>query len=86
MVALVAAFAWFLCKQRALAANLARLDFWGALMLANIALVLAVILAFWVEVRLTDTLWTLLFLVPVTLFLFNKGLAGAANCDVRDDA
>ena len=64
--------------------NLGRLDFWGAVMLANIAVILAVIVAFWVQVNLIDTLWTLLFLIPITLFTFNKGLGGAASCKIEE--
>ena len=52
------------------------------LMMGNVLLILGVITAFWVSVNLIDTLWTMLFLVPVTLFIFNKGLAGKANCEV----
>ena len=52
------------------------------LMIGNVGLILAVIVAFWVSVNLIDTLWTLLFLTPVTLFIFNKGLAGSASCEI----
>jgi len=58
------------------------MDTWGMLMMGNVLLILGVITAFWVSVNLIDTLWTMLFLVPVTLFIFNKGLAGKANCEV----
>ena len=58
------------------------MDFWGMLMIGNVALIICVITAFWVSVNLIDTLWTLLFLTPVTLFIFNKGLAGSANCEI----
>jgi len=51
-------------------------------MMANIALILYVITMFWLSVNLIDTLWRLLFLAPVTLFVVNKGLAGSANCDI----
>jgi len=51
------------------------------LMMGNILVILGVITAFWIEVNLIDTLWTMAFLTPVTLFIFNKGLAGSANCD-----
>ena len=59
------------------------MDFWGMLMIGNVGLILAVIVAFWVSVNLIDTLWTLLFLTPVTLFIFNKGLAGSASCEIQ---
>ena len=57
------------------------MDFWGFLMMTNILVILGVIIAFWVEINLIDTLWTMAFLTPVTLFIFNKGLGGSANCD-----
>ena len=63
-------------------ANIKRMDFWGMLMVLNVLLILGVITAFWVHVNLIDTLWTMLFLTPVTLYLFNKGLAGSASCDI----
>ena len=54
------------------------------LMVVNVFVILAVISAFWYQVNLIDTLWTLAFLTPFTLFIFNKGLAGSANCDMDD--
>ena len=59
------------------------MDFWGMLMTLNILAILGVIVAFWISVNLIDTLWTLLFLTPVTLFIFNKGMAGGASCDLE---
>ena len=53
-------------------------------MLLNIAGILCVITAFWVSVNLVDTLWIMLSLVPVTLYIFNKGLGGTANCDIQN--
>ena len=57
------------------------MDFWGMLMVLNVAVILGVFVAFWIKVLLIDTLWSLLFLSPFTLFIFNKGLAGKANCE-----
>ena len=51
------------------------------LMVLNVAVILGVFVAFWTTVLLTETLWYLLFLTPITLFIFNKGLAGKANCE-----
>ena len=65
---------------------MAKLDFWGALMVLNILAVLGVIVAFWVHVNLIDTLWTMLALTPVTLFLFQMGLGGKADCNVPQRA
>lgn len=60
---------------------MSRMDFWGMLMVLNVAVILGVFVAFWIKVLLIDTLWSLLFLSPFTLFIFNKGLAGKANCE-----
>jgi len=51
-------------------------------MILAVAAILGIIVMFWVSVNLIDTLWTLLFMTPLTLFIFNKGLAGGANCDI----
>ena len=58
-----------------------RLDFWGALMILNVLVLLGVLIAFWVWVNLIDTLYILAALTPVTLFVFNKGLGGNVNCN-----
>lgn len=58
------------------------MDFWGGALMLNIAVILYVISVFWHSVNLIDTLWRMLFLAPVTLFVFNKGLGGSANCDI----
>jgi len=73
-------------QQSSLKANVKQMDFWGMLMIGNVAVILCVIVAFWVSVNLIDTLWTLLFLTPVTLFIFNKGLAGTANCEINSSS
>ena len=52
-------------------------------MLGNLAVIMLVIAGFWFNFsNLIDSLWTLLFLTPVTLFIFSKGLGAKANCDV----
>ena len=81
-VAIIGAFGFYMMSQSSLKANIKQMDFWGMFMIGNIAIILSVITAFWISVNLIDTLWTLLFLTPVTLFIFNKGLAGSANCDI----
>ena len=82
-MAIVGSFGWYLMQQFALSPNLKQMDFWGMLMIGNVGVILAVIMAFWFSaVNLIDTLWTFLFLTPVTLFIFNKGLAGSASCEI----
>lgn len=76
VVGVALAFLWYLGQQMGLKANTKRLDFWGMLILANIAAILGVIVAFWLHVNLIDTLWILLAMAPFTLFIFSKGLAG----------
>ena len=84
MASIAFAFIYYLTAQSSLAGNVSNVDFWGVAMLLNIAGILAVITAFWVSVNLIDTLWTLLALTPVTLFIFNKGMGGTANCDIKN--
>ena len=48
----------------------------------NIVAILGLITAFWVAVNLIDTLWAMLYMTPITLFIFNKGLGGSANPEV----
>ena len=50
------------------------MDFWGAAMMLNILVILYVITMFWVSVNLIETLWRLLFLAPISLFIFSKGV------------
>ena len=81
VIGIVGAFGFYLMQQSSLKANMSRMDFWGMLMVLNVAVILGVFVAFWIKVLLIDTLWSLLFLSPFTLFIFNKGLAGKANCE-----
>ena len=84
MASIAFALLYYLMAQSSLSANISRVDFWGVAMLLNIAGILAVITAFWVSVNLIDTLWTMLALTPVTLFIFNKGMGGTANCEIKN--
>ena len=43
--------------------------------------IIGVIVAFWLKVNLVNTLWILLALSPVTLFMMNKGLT-VDNCSI----
>jgi len=62
------------------------LDFWGTLLVLNLVAILAILVAFWVQINLIDTLWICVAMAPITLFVFNKGLAGSASCDVPEVA
>ena len=64
-------------------ANLSNLSVWGLIFALNTLGVLGVIIAFWIEVNLVNTLWILLGLSPVTLFVMNKGLT-PANCHISE--
>lgn len=50
-------------------------------MILNVLVLLGVLTAFWISVNLIDTLYILVALTPVTLFVFNKGLGGNVNCN-----
>jgi hypothetical protein len=62
-------------------ANLSNLSFWGLVFAVNYVGILAIIVAFWIEVNLVNTLWILLAVSPITLFTMNKGLT-PENCHV----
>ena len=64
-------------------ANLKNMSFFGMLFVLNYLLILGVIVAFWIQVNLVNTLWILAALAPVTLFTMNKGLT-PENCHVSD--
>ena len=49
--------------------NLSNLSFTGVLFLGNLALILVIFTAFFIEVKLIPTLWLLLFLSPITFFV-----------------
>jgi len=55
-------------------ANLGNFSFKGFLFVLNYMAVIAVIVAFWIEVNLVNTLWILLAATPVTLFLMNTAI------------
>ena len=50
------------------------IGFWGLLFVVNYLGIYGIIVAFWIKVKLTNTLWTLLAISIPTLFLMNKGL------------
>ena len=49
--------------------NLNNMSFWGSIFVANYLLILLVIVAFWVKVNLVNTLWILLALSPITIYV-----------------
>jgi hypothetical protein len=64
-------------------ANLANLSFKGLLFLGNLALILVIFGAFFIEVKLIPTLWLLLFLSPITFFISQRALA-EADCTIAE--
>lgn len=64
-------------------ANLSRLSFWGLLFSANLLLILVIFTAFFIEVKLIPTLWLLLFISPVSLFIAQRALS-QADCTVGE--
>jgi hypothetical protein len=56
-------------------ANFSRLSFWGILFSLNLLLILVIFTAFFIEVKLIPTLWLLLFISPVTLFIAQRALS-----------
>lgn len=56
-------------------ANLKNINFMGLLFVLNYLAIIGIIVAFWIEVNLVNTLWILLAATPVTLFSMNKGIA-----------
>jgi len=63
--------------------NLNGMSFGGFLFMMNYLLILGVIVAFWIEINLVNTLWILLALSPVTLWTMNSGLT-PDNCHVPE--
>jgi hypothetical protein len=62
-------------------ANFSDMSFWGMLFSINFLVILGVIVAFWIKINLVITLWVLLALTPVTLFMMNKALT-SDNCHI----
>ena len=56
-------------------ANFSRLSFWGVLFSLNLLLILVIFTAFFIEVKLIPTLWLLLFISPVSLFIAQRALS-----------
>ena len=80
-VMIVSLFLYYVGQIYACQANLSKLSFWGFVFTLNYIGILAIIVAFWVEINLVNTLWILLAVTPVTLFTMNKGLT-PENCHV----
>ena len=79
--ALLCLLGFFLKQMASNHANLTNLSFWGLVFAVNYLGILAIIVAFWIEVNLVNTLWILLAVSPITLFTMNKGLT-PENCHV----
>jgi len=78
---LVVLFGYFLIQLPSNGVNLSNFSFSGLIFTLNYLLILTVIVAFWIEVNLVNTLWILVFLSPFTLISMNMGLS-AENCHV----
>ena len=63
--------------------NLSNLSFKGILFIGNLALILVIFAAFFIEVKLIPTLWLLLFLSPITFFISQRGLADS-DCSIGE--
>ena len=83
LVLVYAFFKYFAHLFTAGRANLSRLSFWGVMFLGNLLLILVIFAAFFIEVKLIPTLWLLLFISPVSLFLAFRALA-QADCTVAE--
>lgn len=79
--AIVFALLVYASQLYANSANFENLSFWGIMFILNYLAILGVIVAFWLKVNLVNTLWILLALAPVTLFMMNKGLT-PDNCHI----
>lgn len=78
LVGLLGHFVLQICSNHA---NWSKLSFWGFVFTLNYLLILGIIVAFWIEINLVNTLWILLAVSPVTLFTMNKGLT-PENCHI----
>ena len=73
-VVLVVGFLIFCQSVFANHANLSNISGGGLLLIVGYLAVYCVIVAFWVEVNLVNTLWTLLGLIPIFIGLTHIGL------------
>ena len=63
-------------------ANLSKLGGAGLLFLLNYLAIYGVIVAFWIEINLVNTLWILVGMTPVTLFTMHIGLR-EEDCEIQ---
>mmetsp|Transcript_17492 Transcript_17492/g.29448 ORF Transcript_17492/g.29448 Transcript_17492/m.29448 type:complete len:173 (+) Transcript_17492:1693-2211(+) len=76
-------FLYFLGQIFGNGSNLKNMSFGGMLFSLNYLAIMGVIVAFWIEINLVNTLWILAALTPVTLFTMNLGLT-PENCHIPD--
>jgi len=73
----------YLKQVLSLRPNLNKLSFMGVLFLLTVALILAIFVMFWVQVKLITTLWILLAISPVAFVIINKALI-EADCNIEE--
>lgn len=84
---LVLMFLWFFSQLFDNGSNLGNLSFFGLIFMINYAVILAILVAFWIgtvgpfKLNLVNTLWILAAATPFTLFTMNQGLT-PENCHV----
>lgn len=80
-VVIVSLLLYFIVQMYANHANLSNISFWGFMFTINYLAILTIIVAFWVQINLVNTLWILLAVTIPTLFMMNKGLT-PENCHI----
>lgn len=55
----------------------------GLLLILNVALILGIFTAFWIEIKLIPILWLLAFISPITFLIINKALI-SADCEIGE--
>ena len=78
---LVAGFLVWCSSVFSNSANLSNLSAGGLVFIVNYLLIYVVIIAFWIEINLVNTLWILLGLAPITLGTMHMGLT-KEGCEV----
>ena len=74
-------FLWFVISIYSNGSNLSNMTIWGFLFTLTYMAIILIIVAFWIQINLINTLWMLLAMTPITLFMMNKGLT-PDNCQI----
>lgn len=64
-------FLYFISQIYSNHSNLSNMSFWGLLFTINYFVILGIIVAFWIQVNLVNTLWILLAVFGPTLYIMN---------------